>query len=363
MKNLEGVSAIVLAAGVGSRLDPLTSQVPKPLVPIANVPVMEHIIKLLKKHQINNIHANLHYMPEKIADYFGDGSQLGVNLQFKYEPQLSGDAGGVRACRQFLMGGTFVVLMGDLLTDADLTRIVREHKEKKAIASIAVKQMPQEELNRFGVVVTDNQGFIKGFQEKPDAKDALSDRVSTGIYVLEPEVFHHMPATGEYGFGRQLFPELIEKGLPVLGIDVEGYWSDVGTIQQYRQANFDAARRRVNLGLPDAKTYRQNGKLTVGDRSVIEYGCDIDGFLLMGTNSRLGAGSVVLGNVVIGDNCVIEPGTVLKDCVIWSNSIVRSGAYVEHSVICSGSVVPNETKHFEVNYLGADEAKEEMQAA
>ena len=260
MKTLEGLNAIVLAAGVGSRLDPLTSLLPKPLVPIANLPVMEHIIKLLASHQIKNINANLHYMPEKIAEYFGNGEKWGVNLCYKHEPQLTGDAGGVRACRQFLMDGTFVVMMGDLLTDADLTKIVCEHKEKKAIASIAVKQVPQEELHRFGVVVTDSRGFIKGFQEKPEAKDALSDRVSTGIYVLEPAVFEHMPAQGEYGFGRQLFPDLIQKEIPVLGIEIEGYWSDVGTIEQYRQANFDAARRKVKLGLADARLARnKNG--------------------------------------------------------------------------------------------------------
>lgn len=353
MKNLEGIKAIVLAAGVGSRLDPLTTQVPKPLVPVANVPVMEHIIKLLSSHGVRDIHANLHYMPEKITEYFGNGEQWGVNLQFKHEPKLSGDAGGVRACKQFLKDGTFVVLMGDLLTDADITRVVREHKERGATASIAVKQVPQEELNRFGVVVTDKNGFITGFQEKPDAKDALSDKVSTGIYVLEPEVFAHMPEIGEYGFGKQLFPELIEKGLPVLGVEIEGYWSDVGTIQQYREANFDAARRRVRLGIGDAKRYRQNGNLTVADGAVIEYGCDIEGSLIIGRNSRLGAGAVVMGNVVIGDNCIIEPGAFLKDSVIWSNSVVQHGAYVEHTVICSGCVVPNMSRHFEVNHVSA----------
>jgi mannose-1-phosphate guanylyltransferase len=362
MKSLEGLNAIVLAAGVGSRLDPLTSQVPKPLVPIANVPVMEHIIKLLASHRVKNIHANLHYMPEKIADYFGNGEKWGVNLSFKHEPQLSGDAGGVRACRQFLMDGTFLVLMGDLLTDADLTKIVREHKAKKAIASIAVKQVPRDELHRFGVVVTDADGFIKGFQEKPDANDALSDKVSTGIYVLEPEVFEHMPTYGEYGFGRQLFPDLIQKGLPVMGIEIEGYWSDVGTIEQYRMANFDAVRRRVKLGLPDAKPYRENGRTTIGDRTVIEYGCDIEGSLVIGNNSRLGAGTVVVGNVIVGDNCIIEPGAILKDCVIWSDSIVQSGAHVEHSVICSGSVVKNNSRHFDVNYVSAP-YQDDLQAA
>jgi len=353
MKNLEGINAIVLAAGVGSRLDPLTTQVPKPLVPVANVPVMEHIVKLLATQGVRNIHANLHYMPEKIADYFGNGDTWGVNLKFKHEAKLSGDAGGVRACKQFLKDGTFIVLMGDLLTDADITRIVREHKERKAIASIAVKQVPQEELHRFGVVVRDKNGLITGFQEKPEAKDALSDKVSTGIYVLEPEVFEHMPEIGEYGFGKQLFPELIQKGLPVLGIEIEGYWSDVGTIQQYREANFDAARRRVKLGLSEARPYRQNGKLTVGQGAVIEYGCDIEGSLIIGRNSRLGAGTTVIGNVVIGDNCIIEPGSVLKDSVIWSNSVVQHGAHVEHTVICSGCVVPNMSRHFEVNHVSA----------
>lgn len=362
MNSLKGVNAIVLAAGVGSRLDPLTSQLPKPLVPVANVPVMEHIIKLLKSHDVSNIHANLHYMPQKIVDYFGNGEKWGVNLNYKHEQQLSGDAGGVRALRSYLMDGTFIVLMGDLLTDADLTRIVREHKAKKAIASIAVKQVPEEELNRFGVVVTDGQGFIKGFQEKPEAKDALSDKVSTGIYVLEPEVFHHMPAQGEYGFGRQLFPELIQKGLPVLGIEIEGYWSDVGTIQQYRQANFDAAKRRVNLGLNVAKPYRQTGSVTINSGSIIEYGCDVQGSLIMGRNSKLGAGTQIVGDVVIGDNCIIEPGCVLKDSVIWSNSVVQSGAHVEHTVVCSDCVIPN-TRHFEVNYVSAAPEVAEVQAA
>ena len=140
----------------------------------------------------------------------------------------------------------------------------------------------------------------------------------------EPAVFSHMPAQGKYGFGRQLFPALIQKGLPVMSIEIEGYWSDVGTIEQYRQANFDAARRRVKLGLSDAKPYREHGKMTVGERTVIEYGCDIEGALIIGNNSRLGAGTVVMGNVVIGDNCIIEPGATLKDCVIWSVRLLRA---------------------------------------
>src|SRR3990167_6567846 len=160
------MKAMVLAAGVGSRLDPLTMQIPKPLVPVANRPVMEHILRLLKHHGVGQVISNLHYLPEKLVEYFGDGSALGLNMQFYLEEKLSGDAGGVRGCREFLGDETFLVLMGDLLTDVNLSHLVRQHKLKGAIATIAVKQVA--DVSQFGVVLTDEQGFITGFQEKPN---------------------------------------------------------------------------------------------------------------------------------------------------------------------------------------------------
>lgn len=214
------MKAMVLAAGVGSRLEPLTTQVPKPIVPVGNIPVMEHLLKLLAKHNFTDICANLHYMPEKLIEYFGDGKKFGVNLTFNTEEKLSGDAGGVRACREFLKDGTFIVIMGDLIADTDLTSVINEHKKKKALASIAIKEM--DDVSRFGVVVTDENGFITGFQEKPSNEEALSKFISTGIYVLEPEIFDHIPETGDYGFGRQLFPTLVSKKLPVLGVKIGG---------------------------------------------------------------------------------------------------------------------------------------------
>jgi mannose-1-phosphate guanylyltransferase/mannose-1-phosphate guanylyltransferase/phosphomannomutase len=245
--------AMVLAAGVGTRLDPLTTQIPKPLVPVANRPVMQHILELLKQHGITDIASNLHYQPEKIRDYFGDGGKFGIELQYKLETELSGDAGGVRACRKFLQDDTFIVLMGDLLTDCDLTKVIAEHKRKKALATIAVKQV--EDVSHFGVVVRDANGFITGFQEKPSPQEALSNYASCGIYVLEPEIFDHIPQTGSYGFGRQLFPTLVDEGHPVLGVSIdEYYWSDVGTIDQYWQSNLDALCGRVKICLPGKKT-------------------------------------------------------------------------------------------------------------
>ena len=200
MQSHKATRAMVLAAGVGSRLDPLTSQVPKPLVPVLNVPVIEHIFKLLAKHGITDVCANLHYLSEQIIAYCGNGERFGINLTLKPEPKLSGDAGGVRFCREFLEGGTFMVIMGDLLTDADLTSIINTHKSKKALASIAVKAVPNEEVSSFGVVVRNEEGFITGFQEKPKPEEALSNMISTGIYIFEPEVFNYIPKEGDFGF-------------------------------------------------------------------------------------------------------------------------------------------------------------------
>lgn len=328
------MKAMVLAAGVGSRLDPLTTQLPKPLVPVANRPVMQHILSLLKKHGFTEVISNLHYQPEKIERFFGDGSKFGMKLEFRCEKELSGDAGGVRACKDFLGNDTFIVLMGDLLTDANLTEIVREHKQKKALASIAVKQV--EDVTQFGVALFNEQGFIHGFQEKPAQEEALSNFASTGIYVLEPEVFSHMPATGSYGFGRQLFPSLVEKGLPVLAVETKHYWSDVGTIAQYKKGNFDAAAGSLHLHLPPLTS---KFRLHLEEGAIVEPGVALEGHLILGKGSKIASGAKIRGTVVIGDNCVIEDQVSLTDTVIWSNSHIQKGAVLENSIIGENCVV------------------------
>jgi len=343
------MKAMVLAAGVGSRLDPLTSRVPKPLVPITNVPVMEHIINLLKKHGYKDLIANLHYLPDQLIEHFGDGNRFGIDLQFRKEEVLSGDAGGVRACKDFLKDDTFIIMMGDLLTDCDLTALVEEHKRKGALASIAVKQVP--DVEQFGVVVTDENGFIKGFQEKPKQSEALSNLASTGIYILEPEIFNHMPADGVYGFGRQLFPELVAKGAPVLGIEFKTYWSDVGTIAQYRQSNFDALNGLVDVEIPAEKTTRNDNLAYLGEHADLHEDAELDGKILLGDRSRVGKGARLIGSVVIGDDCVIEEDVVLNNVLIWSGSHVKRGARIENSIVGDSAVIPQQSKHFEVTAM------------
>ncbi|HEY9755532.1 MAG TPA: NDP-sugar synthase [Oculatellaceae cyanobacterium] len=335
------MKAMVLAAGVGSRLDPLTANLPKPLVPVVNKPVMEHILALLRQHGFNEVCANLHYLPESIVDYFGDGGKFGLKLKFQHEPKLSGDAGGVRSCKEFLQDGTFIVIMGDLITDADLGALVRKHKEKKALASIAVKQM--DDVSRFGVIVRNEEGFITGFQEKPKQEEALSNLISTGIYILEPEVFNFIPETGDYGFGRQLFPKLVESGEKVLSIEIESYWSDVGTIDQYRQSNLHALAEQVHL--PMAPVNKRVGEFVVRQEpnSILAPDAHIGGNLLLGRNSKIANGAKIAGNVVIGENCIVDANCQLTDCVIWSGTHVQAGVSIANSVVGSDCVVKQHT--------------------
>jgi mannose-1-phosphate guanylyltransferase len=322
--------AMVLAAGVGSRLEPLTNQVPKPMVPVGNRPVLEHIFDLLQRHGITEVYSNLWYLPEQIRDYFGDGSKFGIKLQYLHERELSGDAGGVRACKDFLGKSTSIILMGDLLTDANLTDVICEHKEKKALATIALKQV--DDVQHFGIAVTDERGFITGFQEKPQPHEALSNHASTGIYVLEPEVFNHIPESGAYGFGRQLFPSLVAAGLPILGAPIDQYyWSDVGTINQYRLSNFDALEGRVRITLPGTKMpygYMQENAILSADAI-------IEGRLMLGQNSKIKSGVRIKGCVLIGDNCLIGEDAELENTIIWSNTNVGRGAVLRDSVLGS----------------------------
>jgi len=338
---------MLLAAGVGSRLEPLTSQIPKPLVPIANVPVMEHILRLLKTHGITEVCANLHYLPEKISEYFGTGEKLGMKLNFRYEEKLSGDAGGVRAMKEFLSDDTFLVVMGDLLTDADLTAIIKEHKDKKALASIAIKKV--DDVTRFGIVVQDENGFITGFQEKPSVEQALSDRASTGIYVLEPEVFKHIPDTGEFGFGRQLFPQLVEKGYPVLGVEMASgtYWSDVGAIPQYLEANFDALDANVKLftNVEAKNATTETNKRYTGEGTNIHESANIDCLLMTGKNCQIGANAKLSGHVILGDDCVVQEGAVLTDCLVWAKSVIGKGSNLSNTVVAGNCNVQPGTSH------------------
>ena len=237
-----------MAGGEGTRLRPLTSNQPKPMVSLCGKPCMEYIVELLKKHGIDETVVTLMFLPKVIRDYFGDGSSLGVSMQYSVEQSPAGTAGSVKLAEDHLRDDTFIVISGDALTDFDLSEIVAFHKQRGAMVTIALKRV--ENPLEFGVVVVDDEGRIERFLEKPTWGQVFSDTVNTGIYVLEPEVFDHIPADDPYDFSQDLFPKLFEMGAPLYGYVAEGYWQDIGSLPQYLTANRDLLDGKVEAGIP-----------------------------------------------------------------------------------------------------------------
>src|SRR5882762_3516511 len=240
------MKAVVMAGGEGTRLRPLTSNQPKPMVPIVGKPCMEHIIELLKQHGLEDIVVTVAFLPQAIRSYFGGGETLGVDISYSVEESPLGTAGSVRLAAGRL-DDTFLVISGDALCDVDLTKLVEFHKEKQASVTIGLKSV--DNPLEFGIVATDDEGRIERFLEKPSWGQVFSDTINTGIYVLEPEVLRHVPADRPYDFSKELFPLLLEMGRPLYGYAFEEYWQDIGNLDQFRQANFDALDGAVELDI------------------------------------------------------------------------------------------------------------------
>ncbi len=312
------MKAMIMAAGVGSRLMPLTMQIPKPMVPMANRPLMENIVEVLQKHDFTDIIANLHYHADTISNYFSDGSRFKVNMTYSVESELLGTAGGVKNCEGFL-NDTFVIVSGDALTDVDLTKLLKVHKKNGALATIALKEV--KEVEHFGVVITDESGRINKFQEKPRPEEALSNLANTGIYIFEPEIFKHIPARQFYDFGKQVFPHLVKIGAPFYGVPIEDYWCDIGNLETYRQAHSDLLDGLVKVSLQGKIINTGQGKALIGEGSLID------------------PEAVLEGNVVLGPNCKVENGVIIQDSVIWGNTTIRRKAVLQKCVLGEGCLV------------------------
>src|SRR4051812_2309054 len=238
------MKAVIMAGGEGSRLRPLTIRRPKPMVPVVDRPVIVHIIELLKRHGITEVVITLQYLPSVIQDYLGDGSSYGIKIHYTVEESPLGTAGSVRMGEEWL-NDTFLVISGDAMTDFDLSAIIRYHKEKKAAATLVLKRMPNP--LEYGVVIIDDNDHVKQFLEKPSWGEVFSDTVNTGIYVLEPSVFKHFEPGQVFDFSNQLFPLLLEKGVPMYGYVADGYWCDIGSIPDYMTACADYLRGQINM--------------------------------------------------------------------------------------------------------------------
>ncbi|MBU0672814.1 MAG: NDP-sugar synthase [Candidatus Margulisbacteria bacterium] len=324
------MKALIMAAGYGTRLEPLTIAVPKPMVPIVNIPTMQHNIELLMKHGFKDIIANIHYHPEQIENYFGDGNWLGVNLSYSYEEKLLGTAGGVRRMAVDIadINETFLVLSSDALTDINLKRIVSFHKKRKSLFTIALAEVA--DVTGFGVVIQDEQNRIIGFQEKPKPAEAKSNLVNAGVYVIEPEILKLIPE-GFFDFGKQLFPQLVAEKAPIFGYPMVEYWSDVGCLEKYIESSYDAMKGAVQIRVPGKKTSRSTW---IGARESIARSARFEGSVVIGDRCRIGS-NVYIKDSVIGNKCVIHDGAVITGSVIWSDATVGKECQINCSVIGS----------------------------
>lgn len=313
------LKAMVMAAGVGSRLDPLTQCVPKPLVPIANRPVMDILFEKLLDVSVKDVIANTHYLSDKIVKRYKN-NKLGINFSHVYEETLSGTAGGVKKCQFFFdEGEDFLVLSADGLTNADLEAGLRAHKKSGAIATIGIKKIAMEEIPHFGVVVTDRKGFITGFQEKPSIKEAKSDKINTGIYIFNYEIFNYIPKDSFYDFAKNVFPDLLEKGIKINTFPVEDYWSDIGTIDQYIQSTHDLFN--------DLCTINHSGIIKT------ENGAYISG------KSYIAPSATLVGNNTIGENCIIGKNVTIENCIIWDDVEIKDNVKLQNCIIASHSEI------------------------
>ncbi|MDG2616701.1 NDP-sugar synthase [Thermoleptolyngbya sichuanensis XZ-Cy5] len=329
------MKAMILAAGKGTRVRPITYTIPKPMIPILQKPVMEFLLELLRQHGFDEIMVNVSHLAYEIESYFRDGQRFGVQIAYSFEGrivdgqlegQAIGSAGGMRKIQDFapFFDDTFVVLCGDALIDLNLTEAVRWHREKGAIATIIMKDVPREEVSSYGVVVTDESGRIQTFQEKPSVEEALSTTINTGIYIFEPEIFDYIPSAVEYDIGSELFPKLVEKGAPFYGISMDFEWVDIGKVPDYWHAIRSVLRGEVkNVEIPGREV--RPGIYTGINVAVNWDKVDIQGPVYIGGMTKIEDGARIVGPSMIGPNCHICSGATVDNSVIFEYSRLGPG--------------------------------------
>jgi mannose-1-phosphate guanylyltransferase/phosphomannomutase len=297
------------------------------MVPIVGKPCMEHILDLLRRHDMHEVVVTLAFMPQAIRTYFGDGTTLEMDVDYSVEEQPLGTAGSVRLARERL-DDTFLVISGDALCDVDLTGLVAAHREKGAAVTIALKSV--DNPLEFGIVVTDEDGRVERFLEKPSWGQVFSDTINTGIYVLEPEVLRHIPTDRPYDFSKELFPLLLEMGRPIYGHVLDGYWQDIGNLEQFRQANFDALDGRVQLDIPGL---RLRGNVWVSEEVDINEVAGVAGPAFIGANCRIADGAS------IGAHAVLSQGVIVREGARVTRSVVDAGSYLGRSSVVEGAII------------------------
>lgn len=335
------MKAMVLAAGLGTRLKPITFGIPKPMVPVIDRPCMAHLLALLAKHDLTDAVANLHYFPDTIRDHFGDGSAFGVDLTYNFEPELLGTAGGVRAVADYLAsdGEPFLIISGDGLTDIDLTALVERHRSAGGIATLTVKRVP--DTREYGVVLHDEDGRITGFQEKPEPEDALSDLGNCGIYVFSPEIFDHFPDADFADWANDVFPALLAADVPFYIHEIDCYWNDVGSLSELREGTFDALTGAVDLGIEGAGSDALHSA-TTGALDALKL---VESPVWIGEGVSIGDGVSLQGPVVIGDGATIGDGAALRETIVFPGGEVPAGSLTVGAILGPADVAAGLRSH------------------
>ncbi len=329
------MKAMILAAGKGTRVRPITYTIPKPLIPILQKPVMEFLLELLRRHGCDQVVVNVSHLANEIESYFRDGQRFGVEIAYSFEGRIIdgqlvgealGSAGGMRRIHDFypFFDDTFVVLCGDALIDLDLTAALKWHKEKGAIATIVTKTVPLEQVPSYGVVVTDETGRVKAFQEKPSVEEALSTSINTGIYIFEPEVLDYIPSGQEYDIGSELFPKLVEMGAPFYAVSMDFEWVDIGKVPDYWHAIRSVLQGDIkNVQIPGREVFP--GIYTGLNVAVNWDKVDIKGPVYIGGMTHIEDGAKIIGPAMIGPNCWICSGATVDNSVIFEYSRLGAG--------------------------------------
>ncbi|MEO0456638.1 MAG: mannose-1-phosphate guanyltransferase [Cyanobacteria bacterium P01_A01_bin.114] len=340
--------AVLMAGGSGTRLRPLTCDLPKPMVPILNRPIAEHIVNLLKRHGITEVIATLYYLPDVMRDYFQDGHEFGIQMTYAVEEdQPLGTAGCVKNIAD-LLTDTFLVISGDSVTDFDLQAAIKFHKEKGSKATLVLTRVPNP--IEFGVVITDENCRIKRFLEKPSTSEIFSDTVNTGTYILEPEVLDYLPPNQEQDFSKNLFPLLLEKGEPMYGYVADGYWCDVGHLEAYRESQYDALDSKV---LVDFAYPEVQPGVRVGQNTYIDPTAKIKPPVLIGHNCRIGARVNLEAGTVIGDNVTVGNDADLKRPILWNGAVIGEETHLRACVIARGTRADRRAHVLEGAVVGA----------
>ncbi len=350
---------MILGAGKGTRVQPITYDIPKPMIPLIRKPVMEYLINLLKQHGIEEIMVNTSHLAPVIENYFRDGEQFGVKMAYSYEGYIEsgvavskpiGSAGGLKKIQDFsgFFDETFIVLCGDAWIDLDITKALEIHKKKKALASIIIREVPTDEVFKYGIVKLDENDHIVQFQEKPKPAEALSNLANTGIYIFEPEIFDYIPSGIEYDIGGQLFPKLAEAKLPFVGINLPFQWLDIGNVQDiWTVTNQVLSGGVVGFKMPGKEV---KPGIFVGINVKIDFDrATILGPVYIGGSTQIEPGATIIGPTVIGSNCLIVSGAIVKNCIVEDYTRVGKHANLESKIIFGNKCLnPEMETHFDV---------------